>query len=125
METDRFTGRVLPAVHTLTIPQHSLFIADRNLTSKIDVDIQNSGVSITCEVEAFDLSMLGELMRRAIRIGRASVDLVSFSTGKGLVLVLDQLTLPDGRTGAPTFDFTSAPNFCGAFTLQDIVQVLP
>jgi hypothetical protein len=87
-----FVGRVFPTIHTVTIPQHTLNIADSNFATEVRADIQNSAVTISLAVERFSPSMLGELCRRAIRVARASIDLVSFSTGTGLSLVLDKVT---------------------------------
>jgi hypothetical protein len=124
MQTILFTGRVLPAIHTLTVPKYSLTIADRNLTTDLIVEIQDSSVTVSLFVEQFAQEMLGELCRRAIRVAKASIDLVSFSTGKGLILVLDRVTLPDGRSGTPDLESPSVPGLVTAYTLQDISNIM-
>src|SRR5262245_13366061 len=125
MDQVRFVGRVLPVIHTVTIPQHTLNIADSNFATDVSADIQNSAVTISLAVERFSPPMLGELCRRAIRVAKAPIDLVSFSTGTGLFLVLDKVTLPDGRTVVPNLNFPAAPNLCTAYTLQNLTQILP
>jgi hypothetical protein len=124
MQQVLFNGRVLPSIHNLTVPLYSLEIADNNFASQLSVEIHDSVVTVSILVENFAQEMLGELCRRAIRVVKASIDLVSFSTGKGLILVLDRVSLPDGRSGPVDLDAPSVRNLCTAYTLQNLATMM-
>jgi hypothetical protein len=124
MQLILFTGRVLPAIHTLSMPTYSLSMSDSNFASDVSVEIQQSTVTVSISVETFSNEMLGELTRRATRIAKAAIDLVSFATGKGLHLVLDRAKLPDGREGAINLE-APVVGLCTAYTLEDITQIMP
>jgi hypothetical protein len=124
MQRILFTGRVLPAIHTLTMPAYSLNLANDNFVATVSVEIRESAVTATFLVENFSQEMLGELGRLAIRITRASIDLVTFATGKGLTLILEHVTLPDGRSGPVDLSQAAVQEFCTAYSLQDIPTIL-
>jgi hypothetical protein len=79
---------------------------------------------VSVSVEQFSQEMLGEMLRRAIRVVKASIDLVSFSTGKGLILVLDKATLPNGKTGPIVFDAPGTAALCTAYTLDGLPAIM-
>lgn len=121
----QFSGRVLPTSHSVSIGQYEVQIADNNFASDIKVKIENSEVTIHVDVENYEVARLGEICRRAIRIGKAAIDVFAFATGKGLILALEKITLPDGRTGPPVFDFAPAPQLCTSYGINDFHALLP
>ena len=120
-----FKGRVTPTIHTISIPAYSLTIEDANLKTVINTEVTNNDVTVTVGVEKYDPATIGDLARRAIRIVRAATDLVSFATGKGLNFSLEDVTLPDGKSGSPDFDYANARKLCTSYQLKTFASVLP
>jgi len=128
MERVRFTGRILPAIHTLTVNgAQTVNMANRDFATTVTVEIQNSIVSVDVDLEKFEHKLVGELYRRAYKIARTSIDLVSFSTGKGLLLVLDTFMQPDGKRVILDFEYAPAPKLCTAYDLSpaNFAPILP
>lgn len=124
MQRVLFAGRVLPAIHTLSMPAYSVDLADDKFASAVAVNIQQSVVTVALDVDRFSDEMLGEMLHRAIRIAKASIDLVSFATGKGLYVVFERVTLPDGREGPINFDRPTLAGLCTAYSMGDAHQMM-
>jgi len=98
----RFTGRIFPAAINISIDNHPATnwkSPDLGLDMTFRVQIKNNNITIECEMNRFDgASHVTPLFMRAHDIARATVDLISFSTGNGLVVILDTFTDPNGIT---------------------------
>jgi hypothetical protein len=115
----RFTGRVLPAFHTITADNtQRIDLSDEAFRSVIAIQIKDSVVTVDCDVDSYRAEMTGELYRRAFRLAKAALDLISFSTGNGLFLILDHCTPPTGESRAINFHYPDAPGLCTAYTIN-------
>src|SRR5438874_10847540 len=88
MPSVRFTGRVFPAVLSVSIPNRPTFnwqADDLGLDMTFRVRIQDGSITIDCDVNKFDEDAhLVPLFMRASDIAKAAIDLAAFATGSGL-----------------------------------------
>jgi hypothetical protein len=99
MLTVRFIGRVLPGTLELSLANRPAFnwTADElKLTMAFRVNIEKGAIEIDCDVNKFDPTFLVPLYARALDIARATVDLIAFATGSGLMVVLEEFVDPAG-----------------------------
>jgi hypothetical protein len=66
----------------------------------------------------------GELYRRAFITAKLAIDLISFSSGTGLLLDFDNLIQPGGKTIPITFGYQPAQQLCKAYRYTDISKAL-
>jgi len=100
----RFTGTVYPKQIKTSITNHPRInwkSTDLGFSLDIGVEINENKVTIDCDIDKFDSEKhLTPIVMRAYDTARTAIDLVSFTTGNGLVFVLDTFTDPDGNTTA-------------------------
>ena len=74
-------------------------LVEAGLILNCDVKNQDNNVTIDCEVDNFEKKKhLTPIVMPAYDTARATIDLVSFASGNGLVFVLDTFTDPGGNT---------------------------
>jgi hypothetical protein len=100
MPTVRFEGRVIPEAAKLTIDSHpSVTLKDEysDFWMEFTAVIKDGVVIIECDVEEYEQAKhFDSIFVRATDIARASVNLVAFTMGLGVFVVLDTFTDPDG-----------------------------
>jgi hypothetical protein len=99
----QFSGRILPAALHVSIPNTpKVSFRDAEMTQlglefSATVHIEQSIVTINCDLNKFEKTQhLTPITMRAYDIAKAMIDLVSFSTGHGLLFVLETLTDDEG-----------------------------
>ena len=100
MPTVRFEGRVFPTTAGIsmeTAPITGWRDAARGLTMDFKVQLQDGDIVVIIDVNKFNEAehYLSVLMR-ASDTARAIIDLISFSSGRGLTLILERFIGPDG-----------------------------
>ena len=95
----QFIGQVLPEIMTISVRSGLTFnwgYPELGLEISYMVEIANSVVTVNCETNRFTGDDLTALYRQAHDIAQASVNLVAFSVGLGLVVVLHTAVSPNG-----------------------------
>jgi hypothetical protein len=116
----RFTGRVLPSVVNVTISNHPTIVwRDEDGAASFAAHIKDGLVTVECDTERTDSEHITELYRRSIDIARASVDLVGFSRGLGLTVVLDEVIDEAGNKKDIVPSDLSLEALCDVFKLGD------
>jgi len=82
------------------------------------VSIDSNLVCITCELERYDPSHLGQMLGRASLLAGSFLDLISFSQGIALTLSLDTLILPDDKVAPLVNNPQGLAHLCKAFSLS-------
>jgi hypothetical protein len=117
----RFAGRIFPAGVQLSVadhPQINWHDDENNLDITFKISIQNSALTVDCDVTRFDQALIIPLYMRAFDLARATVDLAAFSSGWGFVVVFETFTSP---TGVTTFFGTYDPSLaalCTAYQME-------
>jgi hypothetical protein len=100
----RFTGTIYPTAIKTSITNHPKInwkSADLGFSLDIGVEINENKVAIDCEIDNFDRQRhLTPIVMRAYDTARATIDLLSFATGNGLMFVLDTFVDPEGNSTA-------------------------
>ena len=81
----KFLGRVIPdrGLNITQIPTHTLKYPS-GFEATLETTVENSAVTVECEVERFDHAIFEPLHLHVLQITRPSVvDLVSFESGSG------------------------------------------
>jgi len=117
-----FAGRVLPETDALKITILDLPAAhweevSAGLVMDFKVKIENSKVSVECQVNRYQPSDLSALHIRAFDLARAAVDILAFSRGWGLTVWIDSFTDPAGATIALLCQMPQLAALCTAFDL--------
>jgi hypothetical protein len=120
MPTVQFLGRVLPRCIKITshLPEMKWKwnTAQRDLVFR--VWIGNSVVRVECDIETYEPEHLVEITKRAADLSRTLVNLIAFSSGHGLSVVLETFIGPDGMpTDLLITNPTLAP-LCTVFSLS-------
>lgn len=99
MPTVKFLGRVIPdrGLNIRQIPHHTLEYPS-GLEAKLRTTVENSAVTVECEIERFDHAVFEPLHLHVLHISRSVVDLVSFESGIGFTTVLEDFIGPDGTS---------------------------
>jgi hypothetical protein len=99
----QFIGKVLPdAVKvTVTLPELTWKWSEENVDIKFQIKIGNSVVNAEVEIPAYDQSRhFNELYKRVSDLVKTAVNLVSYSNGWGLVVIIETVIGPDGMPNA-------------------------
>lgn len=97
----RFRGRIFPGGVQITVadhPQINWHDSKNNLDITFTISVQNSIVTVDCDVSRFDPALITAIYMRAFDLARATVDLVAFNSGWGLVVIFETVTSPTGET---------------------------
>lgn len=108
---------------SIDAPEYTWVDKDLGATLRIHSVVTNSVVKVTVEIDK-EVEII-EVYRRAFDITQASVDLVGFSTGRGLRLILDAFESQDGNLSQFDFVDPELARRCTAFTLATLGDVLP
>jgi hypothetical protein len=125
----RFTGKILPAKASITINFHPTMhweSTEFGIRSEIMVEIKESIISVTCNLDKFDAKVhMQPLLKRVDDAVRGFVDLVAFSTGRGLVTVIEQFIDDSGRRSDIVFvDHRLAALATSVAKSEDFAEVL-
>lgn len=97
----RFTGKIYPTAIKTSVsnqPTINWTSVDLGLSLNCQVEIHDNEVTIDCEVDNFKQDVhLTPIVMRAYDIARATIDLISFASGTGMIFVLDTFTDADGN----------------------------
>lgn len=118
----KFIGRVIPEISDVSFQSGAKVLWDIDAATRtcvqFEVVIEHSVVTVSCEYQG-DIRQehVDAMYIRAVDLTRANVDLLSFSTGLGLVVVLDHVIDRAGSKSAiwPQ-DSTLAP-ICTAYSM--------
>jgi hypothetical protein len=119
MPKTQFLGRVFPTAPDVWHRSGSKIrwqVSDTGITADFEVKIEHSIVTVECECQNDLTTELTEaLFIRAFDLARATVDMISFSTGRGLIVMLEKIVRPTGEESeiCPE-DLTLGP-LCTAF----------
>jgi len=94
MQTVHLLGHVFPSILHVTLkdlPEADWIWQERNQKLHFSISITNSKIDVKCDLDNFESGDLVELHRRSFDLVRAAVDLVSFSKGIGLTVVLESI----------------------------------
>jgi hypothetical protein len=118
----RFGGRIFPFEIKVSIqdhPQINWKDTENDLDITFAITIQNSTVTVDCEVNRFEQSLITPLYMRAFDLARATVDLVAFSSGYGFTVIFDNFTSPTGETTPFGPHMPSLAGICTVFKLGE------
>ena len=96
-----FTGKIWPRVVTISLSDHPIAhwndpSIDLNITFR--TTIENGVVTIECDMNKFNIEEHKIFVTKlAYDLGRATVDLMAFKNGAGLLFLLNTLTDENGR----------------------------
>jgi hypothetical protein len=97
--TWHFYGQVTPKVPLISVsaPQRTWDeTASLGLHMTFDLEIAQSNVHVTCNVNRDNPNDLSELRMRALEIAKGYVNLISFKSGRAFHVSLDRCILPEG-----------------------------
>jgi hypothetical protein len=120
----RLTGRIYPAHVKLNFPTAlttELAIPAghpyEGLDAKFRFHIKDSEIEVNCYLNRVIESDFPQIFFSAYEVVRSGVDLVAFSTGIGLTVVLDRAIYADGSVREVQRQYNNLPPLCTAFTL--------
>jgi hypothetical protein len=120
MVTVKLLGSVLP--ENIKISAHAPELRWKWEAEKTEltfrVKIENSVVTVECDIEEYDRKFLPEIHKRGSDIARATANMAAFATGYGLVVMLDKLVEPSGTTVPAYRSENIPPSFRTAFNLD-------
>lgn len=116
-----FKGRVLPEVRNITAPcPVAMHYAEPNggFACEFSISINDSRVEVGCTVEAILQDTIQNAMARALGFASGVTNIISFTTGWALQVVLDTVTIGNKETHVALSETRVAP-LCTAFSLKD------
>jgi hypothetical protein len=101
MEKVVFHGRVLPPHIQITAnsPKINWRVEEFDITITCSVLIDKSVATVILELQEWRLEYLSDFHKRATDLARATVNMLAFSTGHGLFVMIDSITYPHGVLG--------------------------
>jgi hypothetical protein len=96
-----FTGRILPEFIKVSLgaPETQWKLPEQNIDMTFELTAKEGAITVECLVGNYDeKSHLFLAALRSYDHARAAVDLAAFATGRGLSVIFDHVTLPDGTT---------------------------
>lgn len=120
MPTVHFLGKILPRTVRITLddgPTLKWESADNGLIMEFTNHITNSQIDIECKLNRYTSGDFAQIHKRAVDICRASVDLASFNTGRGLLVDIESFVDPSGAISAIEIKDDNLAQLCTAFTL--------
>jgi hypothetical protein len=125
--TIRLNGRVFPCHIPITL-KTTLVPAINIITQGTPLDglevmfqfaIQDSRVQVACHVNRILPTDFGFIFTSAFEVVRAAVDLMAFSIGKGLTLILETAHYPDGSIVKISHSDPALPPLCTAYKIDE------
>jgi hypothetical protein len=118
----RFRGRVMPRmakVHHEMGHKLRWFITPTS-EATLDLTITNGRIDVECECrEDIDNETLTALYIRSLDFSKVIVDMISFSTGMGFTVVLDQYISPTGGMSEMLPQDSAVVPLCTAFSIDN------
>ncbi len=117
----RLSGRVYPTAWTVTVPAFLVgWLMDDGIRSaKATIAVEASVASALCEVEKYDHDRDYDwIFRRAVAAAKAAVNMASFGTGMGTVLVFDKIQFDGGEELVLVSEQTKLARLCTAFSVS-------
>jgi hypothetical protein len=115
MPTAHFLGRVLPTIVQVSVdrdPTIKWEAPDLGLVMEFKTHVEKSCIDVECTLNRYDASDFVHLYMRAFDVARASVNLVAFSQGWGLTIVLETFIDPAGNSTHIVPKDDSLPALC-------------
>ena len=125
MPTIRFVGKISPPppVHLFSdVIPFSIWEMPDIGPVKITLVIKQSIVQIICELAHYEDAYLPALFKHALAFARCCVDMASFATGLGCMLVIDGVQKPDGRVEALLFTHPYLADKCTAYRMAGTTE---
>src|SRR3984957_2575505 len=98
MATWHFYGEVRPSQPALSLKDIASITWDETTTIGLHmvftIEITNSNVHVSCEVNRDNAHDIGQLRMRSLELAKAYVNIISFKLGRGLSVDLDRVILP-------------------------------
>jgi hypothetical protein len=117
-----FLGRILPDTLIQISIGHKPIVKwespDIGLTMEFTNHIEKSQIDVECKLNRYTPNDFLPVYMRAMDLCRASVDLVAFTKGYGLTVVLETFVDPTGATSSLLFKDDSLAPLCSALTLS-------
>ena len=120
----RFLGKILPEPVKMTVhvPALNWTWQEQKLELTFRIRIENSNVTVECELEQYEPIYFTELYKRASDLTSASANLAAFATGYGVVVILETFIDAAGtQSQIVLFDPSLSP-LCTAYGLEDARQ---
>jgi hypothetical protein len=120
MVTIKFFGRILPTGFRLRAeaPEVTWTWKEENISFSFRVYISNSHIMVECDLPVLKDNYIHEAYIRANDLSRACVNLAAFSSGTGLITLIDTIQVPDGRKLPINRQDIIPPEFNNAFSLD-------
>jgi hypothetical protein len=121
MPTVKFLGHVIPSaiqVSVSPIPEASWEEPSVGLKMKFRVVIEQSVVTVDCDINDYKDEYISILHMRALDLSRATVDLMAFATGYAVSVFFDSFTKPDGSTQPLWFHDVRLAPLCTAVKIH-------
>jgi hypothetical protein len=95
-----FRGLVLPrnAFFRAESPPIDWFMDEHGVNLHCKALIENSAVTVEIYLDKYEPIFLTQMYKRAIDLSRMLVNMISFATGKGMMVLLETATLPNGSS---------------------------
>jgi hypothetical protein len=121
----QFLGRVLPATSgvTVDIPDLKWKWQEAGIDLMFRVRIGSSVINIECELDKYEPGYSNELYKRASDLARAAVNVVAFSAGLGLSVVIETFIGPDGMPSPIMQHDPRLASLCTAYSLDPARKV--
>ncbi len=119
MPTYRLLGRVFPKVVHVSFMDVTINwgVGDLGFPLIMSSQIRDSALEVSCNLDWYEPRFLSTLYARGMNLVRGCLDLCTFATGLGLVVVLDTIHFPDGTSADINLQDTSLGALCTAFTI--------
>jgi len=97
MEKVHILGRVFPGTIRLSIrsPVLPLISTSTGLQAGFKVTVEESTLSVECQVEKYEREYLNDILNGALDYARTLTNLIGFATGIGVSVVFEYAILPD------------------------------
>lgn len=122
----KFTGRVMPDVMHVTITDHPAIDwrdTGNDSNCSFNISISKGLIEIDCILDKYEEIHLSEVYRRVLDLARATVDLVCFSSGYGLTVIIDRYTNAAGITTPIAPHDPRLAELCKVFTLEPATTI--
>ncbi|HXC02667.1 MAG TPA: hypothetical protein VNU49_08455 [Opitutaceae bacterium] len=120
----QFIGRVFPDASKVsaTAPDLNWKQEDIGLDATFRIKISDSVVNINCDITKFESDTFVHLFMRVLDLSRALVNMVAFTSGYGLTVVLDAFIDPNGTSSLIAMIDPSLPPLCTSFSMDPARQ---
>jgi len=120
MEKVHILGRVFPGTIRLSIrsPVLPLISTSTGLQAGFKVTVEESTLSVECQVEKYEREYLNDILNGALDYARTLTNLIGFATGIGVSVVFEYAILPDGELTLIMPSTPALASLCTAYGLE-------